>query len=96
MTTKTSKSDHNLKKLKAALAAGGLAATIIGAGLLGSQADATAVNATADNTALTEPAGTTNIDANVPPQLNLNLEAIPTAAAPTFSGRSVAVGRSSG
>ncbi len=102
MTTKTSKTDPNLLKLKVALAAGGLVATLIGAGLLGNQAGAAAATTTTStpvvtNTTTTSATGTTTaLEVVVPESLDLNLEAIPTVAAPTFRQVAVANGRSSG
>lgn len=81
--------------MKVALAAGGLMTTLIGAGLLGSQAEATTVTTTANTTTtIDESSSSTEITL---PELDLNLEAIPTVVAPTFSSsRAIANGRSSG
>lgn len=99
MTNKT-KSDRNLTKLKLTLAAGGLMATMIGAGLLGKEAGAITTDnsvATGTESVVTTGSGSTvNIDATIPEELNLNLEAIPTVAAPVISNARVAIGRSSG
>lgn len=88
------KSERYLMKLKVALAAGGLVATMIGAGLLGQAAGTmsadTAPAATAESTV------TRNTEISASDELDLNLEAIPTVAAPTFSGAPLAFGRSSG
>lgn len=80
--------------MKVALAVGGLVTTLIGAGLLGSQTEATAVTTTANTTTIDESSSSTEITL---PELDLNLEAIPTVVAPTFSSsRAIANGRSSG
>ncbi len=111
--TQKSKSDRNLVKMKMALAAGGLMATMIGAGLLGQEASTLTTNTTTitQQSAVTTNSGTsstTNIDASIPAGLDLNLESIPTVAAPTFRSNNsssnsssmlsmpVARGRSSG
>lgn len=103
MTTKPTKTDPNLLKLKVALAAGGLVATLIGAGLLGNQAGAAAAITTTstpvvtNTTTTTSATGTTSaLEVVVPESLDLNLEAIPTVAAPTVRQVAVANGRSSG
>lgn len=95
-----SKTDRSLTKLKLALTTGGLIATVIGAGLLGREAGSLAAY---DSTgAAAQPAITTNApsvnDSQIsgPADLDLQLEAIPTVAAPTISTARVAVGRSSG
>ena len=95
MNTQTPKSDHSLLKLKVALTAGGLVATIIGAGLLGNRTTAY-TNANTDNLTTSETAVTTSINSNMPLELDLNLETIPTVTAPTFRNVAVARGRSSG
>ena len=99
MTNKT-KSDRNLTKLKLTLAAGGLMATMIGAGLLGKEAGAITTDNSIDTgteSAITTGSGSTvNIGATVPEDLDLNLEAIPTVAAPVIPSARVAIGRSSG
>ncbi|MCA9978619.1 MAG: hypothetical protein R3E31_20625 [Chloroflexota bacterium] len=100
MTQKTK--DHNLVKLKVALATGGLVTTLIGAGLLGKAANALEANtATTESVVITNSGSvaTTNIDAldsSAPADLDLSLEAVPTVAAPTFRSVPVARGRSSG
>ncbi|MCB8984444.1 MAG: hypothetical protein H6659_11510 [Ardenticatenaceae bacterium] len=97
MTTKSTKPDRQLRKLKLTLAAGGLITTLMGAGLLGSQAEAAAGAATHTTTAV--PATTavpSSTDTTLPADLDLNLEAVPTVAAPTFRQMAVARGRSSG
>lgn len=94
-----SKSDQNLLKLKVALAAGGLMTTLIGAGLLGSSAQTETVNSVANTEAATTTTSTgtaIEIDSTLPEALDLNLEAIPTVAAPTVSNVRVATSRSSG
>jgi hypothetical protein len=101
-----SNSNPNLLKLKVTLAAGGLMATLIGAGLLGKEAGKlTAVSSTNVDT---EAVITIRSDmpvinnAPVPEALDLDLEAIPTVAAPTYNSDSsrssmpVARGHSSG
>lgn len=94
MNTNGSPSNRHLLKMKVALAVGGLVTTLIGAGLLGSQTEATAVTTTANTTTIDESSGSTEITL---PELDLNLEAIPTVVAPTFSSsRAIANGRSSG
>ena len=91
-----SNADRNLLKLKVALATGGLMATLIGAGLLGKEASTLTADSSTNIdmevvTATNIKANTTNtntvdtIDITVPETLNLNLEAIPTVAAPTIS-----------
>ncbi|MFZ0545713.1 MAG: hypothetical protein WAM60_09770 [Candidatus Promineifilaceae bacterium] len=90
------KSDPNLRRLKVALATGGVIATLIGAGMLGKEASALAADSSTTTT-ITEPAvNGTSIDSAVPDELDLNLEAIPTVAAPTFRSAPVTFGRSSG
>ena len=82
--------------MKVALAAGGLITTLIGAGLLGSQAEAATTNSTTNTT---NTINTTSSSAEISlPELDLELEAIPTVVAPSFSvsSRPVANGRSSG
>lgn len=108
MNNNGEKSNQNLLKMKVALAAGGLMATLIGAGLLGNQAETTAVDtttATTANTTTTINESTSSTAITLPElDLDLNLEAIPTVAAPTsstnstntFSSRPIANGRSSG
>lgn len=86
-------SNHYLLRLKVALAAGGLAVSILGAGLLGRSADTLFVD--------TPPGIVTESTVTTSPEpaagaLDLNLEAIPTVAAPTFRGAPLAFGRSSG
>ena len=94
------KHDHNLTKLKLTLAVGGLAATMIGAGLLSREAGAQVASSVP--AAAPEPAATSSnrtsvtIDSIMPEDLNLNLEAIPTVAAPVMRRAPVAMGRSSG
>lgn len=99
MNTHTSKTDRSLLKLKVALTAGGLMATILGAGLLGNQATTyTNANTDAETAVTTSSSSTqsTGINTNMPAELDLNLEAIPTVTAPTFRNIAVARGRSSG
>mgnify|MGYP001170208946 CR=1 FL=1 len=97
MTTKSTKSDRNLLKLKVALAAGGLVTTLIGAGMLGSQAGAAAAEAApAPSAAAPAAAGPSRIETSIPASLDLNLEAVPTVAAPAVRQMAVAHGRSSG
>jgi len=96
MNENGSKSNNNFLKMKVALAAGGLITTLIGAGLLGSQAEATAVDTTANTGATTTINESTSSTSITLPELDLDLEAVPTVAAPTFSSRPVANGRSSG
>ena len=89
------KSDPNLTKLNVALAAGGLITTLIGAGMPGKEASALA--ASSPTTTMTETAfDSTTIETIVPVELDLNLEAIPTVAAPTFRSAPLSFGRSSG
>lgn len=91
------KTDLNLMKLKVALATGSLVTTMIGVGVLGNAVDKLADNTTTTTTAITAPAETTNIDTIIPEELNLNLEAVPTVAAPTIIRRApLTFGRSSG
>lgn len=95
-----SRSNHQLTKLKVALAAGGLMATLAGASLLGRDASTSgsSVSITTEPaiTADPESAGTASIDASIPAGIDLNLEAVPTVAAPTFRSAPVTMGRSSG
>jgi hypothetical protein len=95
MNTNGSQPNRHLLKMKVALAVGGLVTTLIGAGLLGSQAEATTVATTTNTTTIIdESSSSTEMTL---PELDLELEAIPTVAAPTFSSSSaVANGRSSG
>ena len=96
MNTNGANSNRNLLKMKVALAAGGLVTTLIGAGLLGSQAEAATTNSTTNTT---NTINTTSSSAEISlPELDLELEAIPTVVAPSFSvsSRPVANGRSSG
>ncbi|MCA9919761.1 MAG: hypothetical protein KC445_17510 [Anaerolineales bacterium] len=98
MRTNGANSNRHLLKMKVALAAGGLITTFIGAGLLGSQAAETAVTTTTTtNTSPSLNETVTNTTITLP-ELDLELEAIPTVAAPSFSvsSRPVANGRSSG
>ncbi|MCA9936182.1 MAG: hypothetical protein H6662_09905 [Ardenticatenaceae bacterium] len=95
MNTQKSKSNTHLRKMKMTLAAGGLMATLIGAGLLGKQVE-TAVTSTATTNITSTTTTTSSIDTSMPPELDLNLEAIPTVAAPTFRSMAMANGRSSG
>ena len=94
------KSDHYLTKLKLALASGGLLATMIGAGLLGREAASSAAYTSPAPAA--QPAASTGsrsqvtINASIPPDLDLNLEEIPTMVAPVVRSAPVAMGRSSG
>jgi hypothetical protein len=88
------RSERYLLRLKLALAAGGLAVTILGAGLLGQGGGALTNDPTPGATV--ETSVTTNVEISDPDELDLNLEAIPTVAAPTFSNRPLAFGRSSG
>ena len=95
MNTNGTQSNRHLIKMKVALAVGGLATTLIGAGLLGSQAEATTVTTAATTTTTIEESS--SITEITLPELDLSLEAIPTVAAPTFSANQfVARGRSSG
>ncbi|MCC6602952.1 MAG: hypothetical protein IT327_07070 [Anaerolineae bacterium] len=95
MNPNGSQANRHLLKMKVALAVGGLITTLIGAGLLGSQAAATTVTTTA-NTTTTLDESSSSAEMTLP-ELDLELEAIPTVAAPTFSSsRVVANGRSSG
>lgn len=96
MTERKSRVDRNLTKLRVALAAGGLAVTILGADLLGKQADAATVAPAAVNTPQAETSGATTIEALDVDELNLELEAIPTVTAPAFRNNALARGRSSG
>lgn len=89
------KADQNLTKLKLALAAGGLITTLIGAGLLGKQADA-AVAVDGSGSVTTTTVSSSGEASYLLPELDLELEAVPTVAAPTFRGAAVANGRSSG
>ncbi|MEZ4592856.1 MAG: hypothetical protein R3D55_17180 [Chloroflexota bacterium] len=96
MSTNGANSNQNLLKMKVALAAGGLITTLIGAELLGNQAGQTAVSTTVTtSTTLDEAASGAAITL---PELDLELEAIPTVAAPsvTISSRPIASSRSSG
>lgn len=95
MSPNGANSNQHLLKMKVALAAGGLITTLVGAGLLGSQAAETAVSTTTTSTTLDEAASGAAITL---PELDLELEAIPTVAAPSFSvsSRPLASGRSSG
>ncbi|MCA9986678.1 MAG: hypothetical protein KDE59_20355 [Anaerolineales bacterium] len=90
--------DKNFLKLKVALAASGLMATLVGAGLLGQAAAAVATTTTGSETVVA-PASETNVttlDTTMPEALDLELDAIPTVVAPnTTSSVRVAVGRSS-
>ena len=92
--SRNDKSDRNLMKLKVALAAGGLAVTMIGAGLLGQENGALPVDTTVR--AATESSVTGNTEISMPEEFDLDLEAIPTVAAPTFGNAPLAFGRSSG
>lgn len=98
--TNNSKSDRNLTKLKLALVAGGLAATIIGADLLGNEAAAltgdTAANAGSESAITNSVDSAVTIDSAIPEDLELDLEAIPTVSAPTIRSARVAMGRASG
>lgn len=87
-------SNHYLLRLKVALAAGGLAVSILGAGLLGRSADTLFVDTPPG--IVTESTLTTSPEPAAGGALDLNLEAIPTVAAPTFRGAPLAFGRSSG
>ena len=96
MNANGANANRNLLKMKVALAAGGLITTLIGAGLLGSQAEAATTNSTTNTT---NTINTTSSSAEITlPELDLELEAIPTVVAPSFSvsSRPVANGRSSG
>ena len=96
MNANGANANRNLLKMKVALAAGGLITTLIGAGLLGSQAEAATTNSTTNTT---NTINTTSSSAEMTlPELDLELEAIPTVVAPSFSvsSRPVANGRSSG
>ena len=96
MNANGANANRNLLKMKVALAAGGLITTLIGAGLLGSQAEAATTNSTTNTT---NTINTTSSSAEISlPELDLELEAIPTVVAPSFSvsSRPVANGRSSG
>lgn len=99
MTNKT-KSDPNLLKLKTALAAGGLLATLIGARLLSDEStdSSSAALNTGTTSAVSTRAEITSIDATMPDalDLDLSLEAIPTVVAPTVRSGPVAMSRSSG
>ncbi len=100
-----SNSDRYLTKLKLTLAAVGLLATMIGAGLLGKEVEASPALTSPDTAA--QPALTARsvsnvtIDSSIPPDLDLNLEAIPTVSAPSvpsapiMRSSPVAAGRSS-
>lgn len=105
--TKKDKSDHNLTKMKIALATGGLMATLIGAGMLGQSANTVTVDTESSNqSSVTVNSGISGsaIDDIDLPDLDLNLEAIPTVSAPTINNTAtnsafnapMARGRSSG
>jgi hypothetical protein len=91
---KNSKSDPYLTKLKLALAAGGLIATMLGAGLLGKEANTSSVETTSSD--VTESSVNISSETIAVDELDLNLEAIPTVTAPTFRNAPLALGRSSG
>lgn len=92
--TQQTKTHAYLTKMKVTLAAGGLAATLIGAGLLGNQAREMVVNNVDNTPTIVVPADSTTVEELTIP--NFNLEAVPTVAAPTFRSAPVAFGRSSG
>lgn len=105
--TNQSKPDRHLTQLKLALTAGGLMATLLGAGLLGRETNVLAGQTTtvsderpAITTSVNSADSTTQLDAAIPEALNLNLEAVPTVTAPivtapTMRSARVATGRSS-
>ena len=91
-----------LTRMKVALATGGLVATFIGAGLLGNQAGSLAATTTnVVNTSAvvvsetTTTNGPTTIEALDLPELDFQLEAIPTVTAPQVRVAPLTFGRSS-
>ena len=93
-----SRSDRQLTKLKLGLVAGGLVATIIGADLLGNEAAllTNSVSSGVETTITTSVDSSSALDSAIPAALDLQLEAIPTATAPTVRSARVAMGRASG